>query len=119
MIIRFLVTVGCNIVALFIASVFIDGVDYGDSFWTLVVAGVVFGLVNLLVKPIVTFFSLPLIILTLGIAMFLVNLLMLYITSWIVGPFSFASFWDAVFATIIVWFVNMLLSGFRRTAERR
>jgi putative membrane protein len=118
-IVRFLVAVACNVAAIFVASVFIDGVDYGDHFWTLVLAGVVFALVNAIVKPIVTLLALPAIVLTLGVALFFVNLLMLYITSWIVGPFEFASFGDAVLATIVVWLVNVLLAGFRRSARRR
>jgi putative membrane protein len=117
---RFLVTVACNIAALFVASLFIDGVDYGDHFGWLVLAGIVFGLVNALLKPLVTLFTLPFVILTLGIGLFFINMLMLYVTSWIVGPFSIASFWDAFFATIIIWLVNsVLLGGVRRRAQER
>lgn len=106
---RILVTIGINIAALFVASVFIDGVSYGSRFWQLIVAGVVFGLINLLIKPIVKLLALPLTIMTLGLALFFVNLLMLYILSWIVGPFSISSFGDAIFATLIIWVVNEVL----------
>ena len=106
---RALLTWAANIAAIFVASVFISGVDYGDKFWVLVVAGLVFGLVNLLIKPIVTVLALPVVLLTFGIALFFVNLLMLYITSWIVGPFHIDHFSDAVWATLIIWAVNMVL----------
>ena len=107
-----------NIAAIFVASIFIDGISYTHDFWILVVAGLVFGLVNLLVKPIVKLLALPLIALTLGIALFFVNLLMLYITSWIVPGFSISSFRDAIWATIIIWAVNAFLQSVFSFADR-
>ena len=98
-----------NIAAIFIASYFIDGIDYANTFWVLVFAGVVFGAVNLTLKPIVKLLALPLILLTLGAALFFVNLLMLYLTTWIVGPFRIATFADAVWGTLIIWAVNAVL----------
>jgi putative membrane protein len=108
-----------NIAALFVAAALLDGISYGDDWWALVLAAFVFSLVNAIVRPIVFILSLPLIILTLGIALFFVNLLMLYVTSWIVGDFQIDSFGSAVGATIIVWAVNALLSAtvFRRFRE--
>ncbi len=105
-----------NIAALFVAAGLLDGIDYGDSWWALVLAALVFSLVNAFVRPLVTFLSIPLIILTLGLALFFVNLLMLYVTSWIVSDFTIDGFWSAVGATIIIWIVNAILSAtvFRR-----
>lgn len=118
MIRRILISIATNVAAIFVASIFIDGVDYGSRFWVLIVAGFVFGIVNLLLKPIVKLFALPLAVVTLGLAFFGVNLLMLYITSWIVGPFSIGSFIDAVWATIIIWAVNMVLDAIFRAEDR-
>jgi putative membrane protein len=105
-----------NIAALFVAAALLDGISYGDDWWALVLAALVFSLVNAFVRPVVFILSLPLIVLTLGIALFFVNLLMLYVTSWIVDDFNIDGFWSAVGATIIVWLVNALLSAtvFRR-----
>jgi putative membrane protein len=106
---RLLQTWAFNIAAIFVASVFVDGIDYASDFWILLLAGLVFGLVNLLVKPIVKLLALPVIVLTLGVALFFINLLMLYITSWIVPDFTISSFRDAIWATIIIWAVNFFL----------
>ena len=108
---RFLVTWAFNLVALWVAALLLSGIDY-DGFGVLVVASLVFSIVNIFVRPLVIFFTLPLVIVTLGIALFFINLLMLYITSWIVDNFTIDSFWWAVLATIIVWFVNMILEAF-------
>jgi len=106
---RVLIVWACNIAALFVASVFISGISYQHDFWVLVLAGLVFGLVNSLVKPIVKLLALPLAVITLGIAFFFVNLLMLYLTSWIVPGFSIDHFSDAIWGTIIIWAVNTVL----------
>jgi len=116
---RFLVTWFFNIVALWVAAKLIDGIGYGNDEWILVVAALVFSIVNIFVKPLVILFTLPLVILTLGIALFFVNLLMLYLTSWIVDDFSVDSFGAAILATIIVWAVNTLLEAVFTFDDRR
>lgn len=108
---RLLETWACNVAAIFVASYFIDGIDYADKFWVLVLAGLVFGAVNIVVKPVVKLLALPVIVLTLGVALFFVNLLMLYLTTWLVGPFRIARFWDAVWGTLIIWVVNAALQA--------
>jgi putative membrane protein len=109
-VLRILLLWACNVVALIVADWLFDGIELDDA-WVVIPAGAVFGLVNWLVKPIVTFFSIPLIVLTVGIALFFVNLLMLYITSWVVPGFSIDSFWSAVGATIVIWIVNSVLQS--------
>jgi putative membrane protein len=108
-----------NIAAIFVASAFIDGISYTHDFWILVLAGLVFGLVNLLVKPIVKLLALPLIVITLGIVLFFINMLMLYITAWIVPGFTISSFRDAFWATIIIWAVNLILQMVFGFSDRR
>jgi putative membrane protein len=113
-VIRLLLHLGSSVLALWVAAELLDGINY-DDWVTIVVAGLVFGVVNFLVKPVVTLLTLPLIILTLGIAYFFVNLLMLYLTDWIVGDFEVESFGAAVLGTIIIWAVNVVV---RAVADR-
>jgi putative membrane protein len=61
--------------------------------------------------------ALPLIVLTLGVALFFVNLLMLVLTSSLVDGFRVHGFWTAVGATVIVWAVNALFSAVRPLAR--
>ncbi|MFL5817235.1 MAG: phage holin family protein [Conexibacter sp.] len=113
---RFLVTWLFNVAALWVAAKLLDGVHVsGDHAWvTFVLAGLVFSLANMIVKPIVAILAIPLIILTLGIAYFLVNVLMIFLTSWVVGDFHVDGFWAGVGAAIIVWLVNVLLDVVER-----
>ena len=118
MIPRLLIAWACNVAALFVADALIDGITFDDA-WKVVIAGAVFGLVNLVLKPIVTLLSLPVIILTLGIALFFVNLLMLALTAWLVSGFDIDGFWPAVGGTIVVWIVNAVLTAVFDLDDRR
>jgi putative membrane protein len=95
-----------NAVALFVATWLLEGVDYGDQWWTLLIAAAVFTLVNFAVKPILTVLSIPFIVVTLGLFYFLLNVLMLYLTDWLVPDFEIDTFWWGALAAIIVSVVN-------------
>jgi putative membrane protein len=99
-----------NVVALFVAAWILSGVSYGNQWWTLFLAAAVFTLVNAWLKPLLTFLSIPFIIVTLGLFYFLLNVLMLYLTDWIVPDFEIRTFWWGVLAAIIVSIVNGLMS---------
>lgn len=117
---RFVVTWFFNIIALWVAAELLADISYGGNEWVLVLAALVFSVVNIFVRPVVILFTLPLVIITLGIALFFINLLMLYLTSWIVDDFTVDSFWEAILATIIIWIVNVILEAlFGREAGRR
>ncbi len=98
-----------NVVALFAAAGLVDGIDYSDSFGTLLLTALVFAAVNLFLKPAARLLALPVILLTLGIALFFVNVLMLYVTDWLVSGFTIDHFGAAIWATIVIWGVNWVL----------
>jgi len=109
-----------NTVALFVATWLLSGLSYGSDWWVLLVAGLVFTLVNFFLKPVLTILSIPFIVVTLGIFYFLINVFMLYLTHWIVPQFTIATFWWAVLAAIIVSAVNGILHAFfGRPGEQR
>ena len=98
-----------NVAALFVAAWVLAGVSYGDDWWTLLIAGLVFTVVNAFIKPVLTFLSIPFIIVTLGIFYFLLNVLMLYITDWLVTDFEIRTFWWGALAALIVSITNAVL----------
>jgi putative membrane protein len=104
-----------NVAALFIAHLFVDGVSYGDDWWALLIAGLVFGIVNSLIRPVLRLFmktaGLPIVLLTFGLALFAIDVLMLYITSWIVDDFTISSFGAAVAGAAVIWVVHLLLEA--------
>jgi putative membrane protein len=100
-----------NVVALFVAAWLIPGIGYGDEAWALVLAGLVLALVNAVVRPIVVILTLPAVIVTLGLALLLVNALMLWLTDVIVPDFESGGFWSTLGGALVVWVVNLLLHG--------
>ena len=101
---------GVNVVALLVVDSIFEGVEIGPGASVLIGAAV-FGIANAIVKPILTLLALPLILLTLGLAYFGINVLMLAIAEWIAPDFSIDGFWTYIGATIVVWLVNWILNS--------
>ena len=118
----FLIKVAINAVAIWVATLVVDGISVsgvrgeglGSQILTFVLIGALFGVINAVIKPVVKLLSLPFYLLTLGLFTFVVNALMLQITSWVASatPLTFhidQFFWTAVLAAVVVTFVSMLL----------
>ena len=124
MLLNFVLQTVINAVALWVAAWLIPGITFGDGstgnvVWTVVIVALIFGLINAFIRPLAKLLSLPFIILTLGLFVFIVNALMLQLTSWIAGKLDLAFhvesfFWDAILGALIITFVSMLLSFVRR-----
>jgi len=108
-VIQALVQWGINVLALIVANWVFSGFSI-ERWGPLLLAGAVFGLANVFLKPLLTFIALPLILLTFGIAYFFVNVVVLLFTEWVVPDFSIDGFWTYVGATIVIWLVNWLVS---------
>lgn len=76
----------------------------------IVVASLVFGIVNALIRPILVVLSLPAIVITFGLFSLVINALMLYITSAIYKPFEVNSVWAALATVIVVWLANYMMN---------
>jgi putative membrane protein len=116
----FLIRVLINGVAIWLATLLLSGLDVvgADSDWEkvgiILLISLVFGVVNAVVKPIVSFLSIPLYIVTLGLFTLVVNALMLLLTAWITEFTEWGlridDFWDAVFGALIISVVSFFLS---------
>jgi putative membrane protein len=100
-----------NVLAIFVASKVFSSLSYDGELWVLALAGLVLGVANHIVRPIVILLALPAVILTLGIALLFINALMLYLTDLIIPPFEVGSFWQTVGAALIIWVVNVIVHG--------
>lgn len=96
-------------ISLIAAAHFVDGVAY-DSWTTLAIAAVVFGLINMIIKPIVKLFALPITVVTLGLFTIVINLAMFWLLAFVPG-FSvdglIAAFWGSLVVTIVSWITGM------------
>jgi putative membrane protein len=105
---RFLISWAIDAVALALAAWIFSGV-YG-SIAAIVVAALVFGLLSSFVKPWLKLLTIPLALVTFGIAWFFVAMFTLWLTSAIVGGLHVNGFWTLVGATVVVWAVGALAS---------
>lgn len=115
-----LITVGINVLALFVVNWLFDSVGI-SGFWSYALGALALGLGNAFLKPVLALLTLPLIILTLGLAYFALNVAMLALAEWIAPHFAVDGFWTYVGATIVLWLLNVAmrtladrLSGSRR-----
>jgi putative membrane protein len=104
--IRLAVVFGINVLALIVVDWLFDSVTIG-RWGSLLIGAVVLTIGNVFIKPILAILTLPLIIVTFGLAYFAINVLMLALAEWIAPDFSINGFWTYVGATIVVWLVNV------------
>jgi putative membrane protein len=111
---RFFIRLLINAAALWVATRVVSGVTFtGDPVYLLLVA-LVFGLMNALVRPVLTMLTCPLLILTLGLFTFVINGVILWLTSALSGKlgigFHVSGFWAAFWGALVVSIVSILLS---------
>lgn len=100
-----------NFLGLWAAAELMSGsIHYEDRLMVLVIAALIFSLVNAVIRPLVVVLALPAIMLTLGLFTFVINAFMLYLVTVVYPSFHLRTFWTAVLAAVIIWVVNYLLT---------
>jgi putative membrane protein len=126
----FLVRAALTGFALWVVTLFVEGISFvgGESpvqrVGIIFVVGIVFGLVNGFIKPIVQILSIPLYILTLGLIHIVINALMLWITAWItehtthwglyIDDFWWTAIWAAILLSIVSWLLGLVTPDLER-----
>lgn len=114
--------------SLWVAVWMVGGFDFEGEWWQFLVAAGILGLANAFAKPVLKLFSLPLIILTLGLFLIIVNALVLQFVVWLSGAdvldlglsstgFFWATFWASVVVSVVGWLIGIILpdkGGIRR-----
>jgi putative membrane protein len=108
--------------SLWVAVLLVPGFNHEGEVWSFFVVAAIFGLINAILRPIVLFFSCPLVVLTLGLFVLVVNWAMLSLTLWISSSvfnlgFSSDSFWSTFFAAIVISIVSGILNIFLKDKD--
>jgi len=107
-----------NVAALWAATELVEGISFDGDWRLLFAVALVFGLINVSVRPILKLLTLPLLIITLGLFTFVLNALMLWLTAAVSDAFRLgfhvAGFGPAFLGALVVTVVNFLLSLFVR-----
>jgi len=103
----FVCSLGLWIAASFLSS----SISYNSQFRVIVIAGLILALINIVIKPVLVIFTLPAILLTLGLFMIIINGLTVFIASWLYEPLHVTNFWAAMFAGMVIGLVNYLVTA--------
>jgi len=112
---KILVRILINGLGLLLVTRLVPGIDWpidlasGGGLLTLLGAGVVLGLLNLLVKPILVLFSIPLLVVTLGLFYLVINGLVLKLADLFLDSLTIAGFWPAVVGGLVLSLFNLLV----------
>jgi putative membrane protein len=116
-VIRALVQVVLNGIGLLVAAYLVPGVHYEGGLVYLLLAGVVIGLINLLVKPLVTLLSLPLVVLTLGLFFLVINGAMLWLAAKLLSGLSVDGCMAAILGGLVMGLFNWVVGAFAGAKE--
>jgi putative membrane protein len=106
--VRLAVVYGINVLALIVVDWMFSSVSIG-RWGSLLFGALILTIGNIIIKPILAILTLPLIIVTFGLAYFAINVLMLALAEWLTPDFSIDGFWTYIGATIVVWLVNLVV----------
>lgn len=119
----FLIRLAVTAAALWTAVYLVPGIDYDGPWPGLLVVALVFGLVNAVIRPIMLALTCPLVLLTLGLFILVLNGVMLWLTAALSGALGFdftvRGFWSAVVGALVVSIVSAILSLLVGDRERK
>jgi len=115
---RFVFRWAVTTIAVMVASSIIRGIRY-DTVAALIGASLLLGILNAFVRPFLLIISVPLILLTLGLFILVLNGLLLLLVPHVVVGFHVDSFWSAFWGAIVISLVSWLLSAFFRGSDGR
>lgn len=112
---RFIVDILVTVIALWLVTLIVPGVEIVGGFWSFVWVALVFMFVNAFISPIVHLLSLPLTILTLGLFSLIVNTALFSLTGWISDSIgnglAISGFWSAFFGAIVMAIAMWIVEG--------
>jgi putative membrane protein len=108
-----------NTVAVMVAANIVPGIDYQGSLTALLVAALILGVLNVILRPLLLLLSLPLVILTLGLFVWVINALLLYFVGQLMKSFHVADFWSAMWGALVVSVVSLVLNSVTGTGDSR
>jgi putative membrane protein len=118
---RFILRVLVNAAALGVATWLLSGITLSGSdttrkVITILIVALIFGIINAIIRPLFRLVTLPIILLTLGLFLLVINALLLMFTSWLAGAFGLGwhvdGFWTALWGSIIISIVSFILNAF-------
>jgi putative membrane protein len=115
---RFLARLVLNAVAIAVAAWLLPGLQLSGP-GAAILAGILLGFVNVLVRPVLLVLTFPFTLVTLGLFIFVVNAICLALTAALVPGFAIVSFWSALGGALVVSIVSWVLNGLLVSDDRK
>ena len=126
---RFILRLLTTAASLWVAVRLVTGLEFDGEWWELVIVAAIMGLANAVAKPFLAFFSLPLIVLTLGLFLLIVNAAVLQLVVWMCPDvfdlgltstgFFWATFWGSIVVSIAGWIISTVLPDPKKKKRRK
>ncbi len=110
MLIKIISRIIINAIAVYAAVRLVEGIDLTINFYNLVLAGILLGVINTLIKPILTILALPFVLLTFGLFTVIINVGLLFLMAYLIPSFEIANFWSGLLGVVIISLINYFLS---------
>jgi len=113
----FIIRIAVSTFAVWIAVGVIDGLEFDGSFWNLALIGLILGVINASIKPVLKILSIPVIVITLGLFLLIINWALFALVIWLAGPdrldlgLTSTGFWSTFFGALIVSLVSWVASA--------
>lgn len=115
MIRRFLLRILFNALVLYIVAAVVPGISFKGNWMAFLLAGLVFAVINALIRPILKIISLPFLALTLGLFSIVINMAMLWFLTQVTPDLTIIGFWAYFWGTIIISILNFLINPLFKT----
>lgn len=120
---KFLIRWGCNAIAIYAAVKLLPGLYFTGAWWQLCLVALILGLLNSLLRPLLELLTCPLILVTLGLFVLVINAALLWLTAAIATrfdiPFHIAGFWPAFWGALVISIISSALSLLITDDERK
>ena len=116
---RALIQIALNGLGLWLTATLVPGIDYHGGILQLLIAGVLIGIINLLVRPVVTLLSLPLIVVTLGLFFLVINALMLQLAAALLPGLSTSGCLPAILGGLVLAVFNWFVRAFQKDEKKQ
>jgi putative membrane protein len=105
---RFIAQILTNALAIFLADYLVPGIIFEGDILTLLIAGLILGLINVFIKPILQVITAPLIALSLGLFIILINMGLLWLLEYLVPELTITGFWSYFWGVLIISAINIV-----------
>ena len=116
--IRFIVQILVNALAIFLADYLVSGIVFQGDILTLIIAGLLLGLINFIIRPILKLISAPLIILSLGLFTIVINMGLLWLLENFIPELTITGIWSYFWGVLIISVINMFFAPAKKKKSR-